>query len=116
MFAQNLSREDCGLLFRPHRARVDFEQIQCSHHRGIDQCNRSVSGFAGPYSFGYLYTRSGSFSAGLAAMMLAPFAAGCFVLLIPYRPRVYIAEAKPIGALLADPTRSPDGIEVGGIE
>jgi hypothetical protein len=63
-----------------------------------------------------LYTRSGSFSSGLAAMKFAAFAAGLLILLIPHRPRVYIAEPKPIGALLADPTTSPDAIELGGIE
>ena len=48
--------------------------------------------------------------------MVAAFAAGWLILLIPHRPRVYIAEPKPIGALLADPTMSPDAIELGGIE
>jgi MFS transporter, ACS family, tartrate transporter len=77
---------------------------------GLINAIGSISGFAGPYSFGYLHTRSGSLSAGLATMMLAAFAAGLLILLIPHRPRIYIAEAKPIGALLADPTRSPGAI------
>jgi hypothetical protein len=54
--------------------------------------------------------------AALIAKVEAAFAAALLILLIPHRPHVYIAEAKPIGALLADPTRSPDAIEVGGIE
>jgi ACS family tartrate transporter-like MFS transporter len=83
---------------------------------GLINAIGSISGFAGPYSFGYLYTRSGSFTAGLAAMTFAAFAAGLLILLIPHRPRVYIAEPKPIGTLLADPTTSPDAIELGGIE
>ena len=45
----------------------------------------SISGFAGPYSFGYLYSRTGSFWVGLALMMLAGLAAGCLILCIPYR-------------------------------
>lgn len=80
---------------------------------GLINAIGSISGFAGPYSFGYLYTRSGSFSAGLAAMMSAAFAAGLLILLIPHRPRVSIPDAKPIGALFADRTRSPEAIEVG---
>jgi hypothetical protein len=36
----------------------------------------SVAGFAGPYLFGYLNTRTGSFSYGLAVMMGSAFAGG----------------------------------------
>ncbi len=40
----------------------------------------SVSGFAGPYAFGYLLTRTGSYRAGLAAMMIAAIAGALLIL------------------------------------
>jgi ACS family tartrate transporter-like MFS transporter len=43
----------------------------------------SVAGFAGPYAFGYLHTRTGSFTAGFAVLMLCAFAAAIFMLLTP---------------------------------
>jgi len=43
----------------------------------------SVAGFAGPYAFGYLHARTGSFSYGLGLMMAAAVAAGILVLRIP---------------------------------
>jgi sugar phosphate permease len=43
----------------------------------------SVSGFAGPYLFGYLNTRTGSFSSGLALMMVAAIAGGLLILCTP---------------------------------
>ena len=43
----------------------------------------SVAGFAGPYLFGYLNTRTGSFSYGLAAMMVSSLAGGLLMLCTP---------------------------------
>ena len=43
----------------------------------------SAAGFAGPYLFGYLNTRTGSFSSGLALMMVSAVAAALLVLRIP---------------------------------
>lgn len=47
----------------------------------------SVAGFAGPYLFGYLNTSSGSFSAGLAVMMVAALSAGLLMLRTPRQAR-----------------------------
>lgn len=43
----------------------------------------SVAGFAGPYVFGYLDTRTGSFSPGLALMTVSALVAGILILLVP---------------------------------
>jgi len=43
----------------------------------------SVTGFAGPYLFGYLNTTTGSFSAGLAVMMVAALSGGLLMLAVP---------------------------------
>ncbi|MBZ5523477.1 MAG: MFS transporter [Acidobacteriia bacterium] len=43
----------------------------------------SVAGFAGPYLFGYLNTRTGSFSYGLALMMISAIAGGLLILCAP---------------------------------
>jgi MFS family permease len=43
----------------------------------------SVAGFAGPFAFGYLNSRTGSFSYGLALMMLCAIAGGLLVLRVP---------------------------------
>lgn len=43
----------------------------------------SVAGFAGPYAFGYLNTRMGSFSYGLALMMISAIGGGLLTLCIP---------------------------------
>jgi len=43
----------------------------------------NIAGFAGPYLFGYLITRTGSFSTGLALMMLSALAAALMILRIP---------------------------------
>ncbi len=43
----------------------------------------NVAGFAGPYLFGYLNTRTGSFSSGLALMMVSALAAALMILRIP---------------------------------
>ncbi len=45
----------------------------------------SVAGFAGPYLFGYLNTRTGSFSTGLAVMMAAAIAGGLLMVCTPKR-------------------------------
>jgi ACS family tartrate transporter-like MFS transporter len=45
----------------------------------------SVAGFAGPYLFGYLNTKFGSFSYGLAVLMFTSLSAGLLVLRIPKR-------------------------------
>jgi nitrate/nitrite transporter NarK len=43
----------------------------------------SIAGFAGPYLFGYLNTRTGSFSTGLTLMMVSALAAALLILRIP---------------------------------
>ena len=43
----------------------------------------SVSGFAGPYAFGYLRTQTGSFATGLAVIAVSTLAAGLLLLRIP---------------------------------
>jgi len=43
----------------------------------------SVAGFAGPYLFGYLHTRTGTFSYGLSTMMVAAVAGGVLMLSAP---------------------------------
>src|SRR5215467_7993879 len=43
----------------------------------------SVKGFAGPYAFGYLHTRTGSFMAGFAVLMFCAFAAAILMLATP---------------------------------
>ena len=43
----------------------------------------SVAGFAGPYAFGYMNTRTGSFSYGFAGLMIAALAAGILILFTP---------------------------------
>ena len=47
----------------------------------------SVAGFAGPYAFGYLHTRTGSFSYGLALMMVSALAGGLLILCTPRSAR-----------------------------
>lgn len=47
----------------------------------------SVSGFAGPYLFGYLNTRTGSASYGLGAMVICCFAGGALMLCVPKSAR-----------------------------
>lgn len=45
----------------------------------------NIAGFAGPYGFGYLYTRTGSFASGLALMMIGALGAGLLILRAPVR-------------------------------
>jgi len=47
----------------------------------------SIAGFAGPYLFGYLNTRTGSFSSGLAVMMVSALAGGLLMLRTPKNAR-----------------------------
>ena len=50
----------------------------------------SVAGFAGPYLFGYLTTRTGSFSYGLAVMMVSALAGGLLMLCTPRGARAVV--------------------------
>jgi MFS family permease len=43
----------------------------------------SVAGFAGPFLFGYLHTRTNSFSPGLSLMTLSALAGGLLILCVP---------------------------------
>jgi len=49
----------------------------------------NIAGFAGPYGFGYLYTRTGSLVSGLALMMLGSLAAGVLILRTPVRQKSF---------------------------
>jgi len=48
----------------------------------------SVAGFAGPYAFGWLVTRTGSFAVGMAILALSSTTAGLMILLAPRSQRV----------------------------
>ena len=48
----------------------------------------SVAGFAGPYVFGYLNTRTGSFSAGLTVMLICCLGSGLLLLRAPEAPKL----------------------------
>jgi MFS transporter, ACS family, tartrate transporter len=48
----------------------------------------SVAGFAGPYAFGYLNTRTGGFSAGLMVMLICCLAGGLLLLRAPEAPKL----------------------------
>jgi nitrate/nitrite transporter NarK len=54
---------------------------------GLINAVGSVSGFAGPYLFGYLNTRTGSLSYGLAVMLAASLAGAVLMLRVPRRAR-----------------------------
>ncbi len=76
---------------------------------GIINSVGSVAGFAGPYIFGYLYTRIGpSFSLGLRFVMAAVVVAGLMILRIPKVPKHGASPDcdTPTGQLLAG---SPGG-------
>jgi ACS family tartrate transporter-like MFS transporter len=61
---------------------------------GMINAVASVAGFAGPYAFGYLYTRTGSLSYGFALMMASAFTAAILILLTPRaRQRVSTEQA-----------------------
>ena len=76
---------------------------------GIINAVGSIAGFAGPYTFGYLYARTGSFSPGLALMTLAALAACFLILRIPARAcapeMVQLGPVAPMGppSLLRSP-------------
>src|SRR6266404_9648624 len=48
---------------------------------GMINAHASVAGFAGPYAFGYLNTRTGSFSTGFTVLMVSALASGILILL-----------------------------------
>jgi len=50
---------------------------------GMINASGSVAGFAGPHLFGYLNTRTGTFSYGLLIMMLCALGGGLLILAIP---------------------------------
>ena len=54
---------------------------------GLINAVGSVSGFAGPYLFGYLNTRTGSLSYGLAVMLVASLAGAALMLCTPRSAR-----------------------------
>ena len=54
---------------------------------GMVNAVASVAGFAGPYLFGYLNTRTGSFSYGLALMMVCALTGGLLILCVPKSAR-----------------------------
>jgi MFS transporter, ACS family, tartrate transporter len=56
---------------------------------GLINAVGNIAGFAGPYLFGYLNTRTGSFSCGLALMAICGAAGGLLILYVPRRdPRL----------------------------
>jgi MFS transporter, ACS family, tartrate transporter len=63
---------------------------------GMVNAVASVAGFAGPFAFGYLNSRTGSYSSGLMLMMLCAMASGLLVLRVPAaRPSAF---AEPSGS------------------
>jgi MFS transporter, ACS family, tartrate transporter len=60
---------------------------------GMINALASVAGFAGPYAFGYLHTRTGSFIAGFAVLMFCALAAAIFMLLTPATPHRRVSES-----------------------
>jgi MFS family permease len=57
---------------------------------GLINAVGSVSGFAGPYLFGYLNTRTGSLSYGLAVMLVSSLAGAVLMLCTPKRARTRV--------------------------
>src|SRR5712692_1008193 len=57
---------------------------------GLVNAVGSAAGFAGPYLFGYLNTRTGSFSYGLALMMVLALAGGRMILCTPRSARALV--------------------------
>jgi ACS family tartrate transporter-like MFS transporter len=53
---------------------------------GLINAVGSVAGFAGPFAFGYLNSRMGSYSYGLGLMMVCAVAGGVLVLRVPAAP------------------------------
>ena len=67
----------CGIAFLPTFWAIPTEilgQSAAAAAVGMINAVGSVAGFAGPYLFGYLNTRTGSFSYGLAVMMVSALA------------------------------------------
>lgn len=62
---------------------------------GMINAIASVAGFAGPYAFGYLNTRTGSFSTGFAVLMAAALGSGFLILMTPARQG---ASAEPLAS------------------
>jgi len=60
---------------------------------GFINATGSVAGFAGPYAFGYLATRTGSFSAGLTLMTVCCLFSGFLLLRAPQAGKVQLVEA-----------------------
>jgi ACS family tartrate transporter-like MFS transporter len=48
----------------------------------------NIAGFAGPYLFGYLSTKTGSFTSGLLVILATTFAGGFLVLSVPKRTQI----------------------------
>ena len=59
---------------------------------GMVNAVASVAGFAGPHLFGYLNTRTGSFSSGLALMMVCALIGGLLILCVPKSARTLPSE------------------------
>ena len=53
---------------------------------GMINAIASVAGFVGPYAFGYLNTRTGSFSSGLTLLAASAFTAAILIMLIAKEP------------------------------
>jgi MFS transporter, ACS family, tartrate transporter len=62
---------------------------------GMINAVASVAGFAGPYIFGYLHTRTGSFSYGLALTMVCASASGVLMLLTAGVRQQRVSAASP---------------------
>lgn len=60
-----------------------FSRSAATASVGMINAIGSVAGFAGPYLVGYLNTKSGSFTDGLAVMMISAVAAGLLVIRVP---------------------------------
>jgi ACS family tartrate transporter-like MFS transporter len=56
---------------------------------GMINALASVAGFAGPYAFGYLHTRTGSVAAGFAILTCCALSAGVLMLLTPAAARAH---------------------------
>jgi ACS family tartrate transporter-like MFS transporter len=67
-----------------------LSQAEVATAVGLINSVGSIAGFAGPYIFGYVYTRTGaSFSLGLRFVMAAVLIAGLMILRIPkMAPRI----------------------------
>jgi ACS family tartrate transporter-like MFS transporter len=76
-----------------------LSQAEAATAVGLINSVGSIAGFAGPYLFGYMYTRTGaSFSLGLRFVMAAVIVAGLMILRIPKaKPRISASQiARPL--------------------